>query len=1129
MRGILVFLVCVTSLAVAQQSIAEQPLVTAPIGKIRGSILTSRLGKEIYSFRGIRYGEPPVGSQRFQPPIPAKDWQNVFDATEEGPSCPHANGIQQSEDCLRLNVYTTKLPCRNEDVSRPVMIFIHPGGFNGFSGQSINFGPQYLLDKDIVLVTINYRLGTLGFLNTGDSAAPGNMGLKDQVAAFHWVQRNIAAFGGNPNSVTLCGYSAGSFSIMLHLVSPMSRNLFHRAIAMSSSAIKLNVYSGISQHGQMQLAQRQARLLDCPTDSTSAMVRCFRSKPTENFTDTLRDLYDWRGNPIVLWSPAVEPAVPGVERFLSEQPYDAIKQGRFYQVPLMMGVTEDEFGGIAALYENATLRGNSLYPELNDNWNTLAPIIFMYERNTSRSNYVSRELRKFYFNDQPINSASYRKLGDIYGDAITKFPMYRAIKLFATYSKLPVYFYKFSFQGRYSFYMLNATTPYGVCHHDDLQYLFFIKSRFPYFNSDAPEIPMVEISTSIWSNFVINGEPIRKHDGQLRNVRWGRLVPEHSNFLELNLHPSIKTEFFPERMREWERLFPAPSTSPKMRGIPVFLLCITGLAIAQQSTAEQPLVTAPIGKIRGSILTSRLGKEIYSFRGIRYGEPPVGSQRFQPPIPAKDWQNVFDATEEGPSCPQPNGTLVSEDCLRLNVYTTKLPCKSENVSKPVMIFIHPGGFYSFSGQSIHFGPQYLLDKDIVLVTINYRLGALGFLSTGDSAAPGNMGLKDQVAAFRWVQRNIAAFGGNPHSVTLCGYSAGSFSIMLHLVSPMSRNLFHRAITMSSSAIGLDVYSGISQHGQTQLVQKQARLLNCSTDSTSAMVDCLRSKPVENFIVTLGSLFDWYATPILLWTPAVEPEVPGVERFLSEQPYDAIKQGRFYQVPLMMGVTEDEFAGIVAYYENATQEGNSVYPELNDNWNTLAPIVFMYERNTSRSNYISRELRKFYFNDQPINSANSKELGDIYCDSIITFPMYRAIKLFATYSKLPVYFYKFSFQGRYSFYMLNATTPYGVCHHDDLQYLFFIKSRFPYFNSDAPEIPMVEISTSIWSNFVINGEPIPKHDSQLRNVRWDKFVPEQNNFLELNLHPSIKTEFFPERMREWERLFPEPSVRNTVKH
>ncbi|XP_033179150.1 uncharacterized protein LOC105681386 [Bombus impatiens] len=106
----------------------------------------------------------------------------------------------------------------------------------------------------------------------------------------------------------------------------------------------------------------------------------------------------------------------------------------------------------------------------------------------------------------------------IYGDAIIKFPMYRVIKLFDMYSKFPVYFYKLAFQGRYSFYMLNAHIPFGVCHHDDLQYLFFIKSRFLYFNSDAPEIPMVEISTSIWSNFVMNGEPIRKHDGQIRNV-----------------------------------------------------------------------------------------------------------------------------------------------------------------------------------------------------------------------------------------------------------------------------------------------------------------------------------------------------------------------------------------------------------------------------------------------------------------------------------------------------------------------------------------------------------------------------------------------------------------------------------
>ncbi|KOX76875.1 Esterase FE4 [Melipona quadrifasciata] len=593
-----------------------------------------------------------------------------------------------------------------------------------------------------------------------------------------------------------------------------------------------------------------------------------------------------------------------------------------------------------------------------------------------------------------------------------------------------------------------------------------------------------------------------------------------------------------------------------MKGILIIFFCMSGLAIAQQTTEEQPLVTAPIGKIRGSILTSRLGRKIYSFRGIRYGEPPIGEQRFQPPIPANDWRNVFDATEEGPSCPYPDGKIMSEDCLRLNVYTTKLPCKDENVTRPVMIFIHPGGFYGFSGQSANFGPQYLLDKDIVLVTINYRLGILGFLNTGESLAPGNMGLKDQVLAFQWVQRNIAAFGGNPNSVTLCGYSAGSFSIMLHMVSPMSRNLFHRAITMSSSPIGAEVYSGISQHGQLELVQKQARLLDCPTDSTSSMISCFRSKPAENFTDTLSSLFDWYGNPILLWKPTVEPKAPGVERFLTDQPYNLIKQRKFHQVPLIMGVTEDEFGDIkincpiilldCAVYEKEQQLGDgTLYRALNGNWSTLAPIIFMYERDTPQSNYISRELRKFYFDDEPINSANNRKLSKVYADSVIIFPMYRTARLFATYCRHPVYFYKFTFQGRNSFYMLNDTTfppffvfeDYGavlyfherVSHHDDLQYLFFMKNFFSYFESDAPEIPMVEISTSIWSNFVINGEPIPKDDDKLRNVKWTRLVPEQTNFLELNLHPSMKTEFFPERMRLWERLFPLPSVSRTVKH
>ncbi|XP_043250756.1 esterase E4-like [Colletes gigas] len=565
MKIVLLVLACVAGTIATENSVEKQLLVAAPTGKIRGSVMTSRLGRTIYSFRGVRYAEAPTGHRRFQPPVPAADWQSVFDASEEGPSCPQSKGQLQSEDCLRLNVYTTKLPCKNENVSRPVMVFIHPGGFYGFSGQSLLFGPQYLLDKDIVLVTINYRLGALGFLSTGENLAPGNMGLKDQVVALRWVKRNIAAFGGDPNAVTLCGDSAGSLSIMLHMVSPMSGDLFHRAISMSASAMAPDVYSGIATNGQKQLSTKLARLLDCPTDSTGSMLLCLCTKPVENFTDTLESLFDWRGNPILLWKPTIEPQVRGVERFLTAQPYDLIKQGKFKQVPYILGVTENEFGGVASLYEKDALNNGTLYEELDENWNRLSPIIFYYERDTPRSNHISNELRRFYFDDQPIGSETIQGLSDVYADGIIIFSMYRAAKIFASKSNQPVYFYKFNYKSRYSFRMWNDTTPFDVDHQDDLQYLFYMKQLFPYFEPDAPEIPMVEVSTSMWANFVETGEPIPRNDDRFKGVTWSTFVPARTNFLEISPRPTMKNVFFPDRMRLWERLFPLPSDTKNVK------------------------------------------------------------------------------------------------------------------------------------------------------------------------------------------------------------------------------------------------------------------------------------------------------------------------------------------------------------------------------------------------------------------------------------------------------------------------------------------------------------------------------------------------------------------------------------
>lgn len=152
-------------------------------------------------------------------------------------------------------------------------------------------------------------------------------------------------------------------------------------------------------------------------------------------------------------------------------------------------------------------------------------------------------------------------------------------------------------------------------------------------------------------------------------------------------------------------------------------------------------------------------------------------------------------TEVAP-CPSPYVLpLQSEDCLFLNVFTRNLSARS-----PVVAFIHPGGFYIFSGQPDHFGPEYLLDEDLVLVTFNYRLSFLGFSSPVGQSGIGNAGLKDQALILRWIAQNIILFGGDPDCVTLMGSSAGAMSVGLHLVSPMSIGLFHRAIVMSGGVL-----------------------------------------------------------------------------------------------------------------------------------------------------------------------------------------------------------------------------------------------------------------------------------------------------------------------------------------
>lgn len=254
----------------------ERVVINTKNGALRGRLLPYKSGASggYYSFQGIKYGKAPVGNRRFKAPLPEGPWKGVKAALREGASCPHRNMILENykgnEDCLFLNVYTPKLPnSESGNQKLPVLFWIHGGGFQFGNGNAFLYGPDYLIPENIILVTINYRLGALGFLNAGTAEAPGNAGLKDQVLALKWVRDNIESFGGNPNEVTIGGQSAGSASVHYLLLSPLTKGLFKRAIAQSGVVLNPWAITDIPHERAFLLG----KALNFQTNDTNKLIR----------------------------------------------------------------------------------------------------------------------------------------------------------------------------------------------------------------------------------------------------------------------------------------------------------------------------------------------------------------------------------------------------------------------------------------------------------------------------------------------------------------------------------------------------------------------------------------------------------------------------------------------------------------------------------------------------------------------------------------------------------------------------------------------------------------------------------------------------------------------------------------
>ena len=324
---------------------------------------------------------------------------------------------------------------------------------------------------------------------------------------------------------------------------------------------------------------------------------------------------------------------------------------------------------------------------------------------------------------------------------------------------------------------------------------------------------------------------------------------------------------------------------------------------------EFPVAELESGLLWGTLEESRGGKRILAFRGVRHVSPPIGEHRWAPPVPSEPWEGVREAKHNGHVCPQHLATkrdtwVGDEDCLWLNVFTRDLV---RSKKRPVIVWIHGGNFAR--GSAADFDPDYMLDEEIVLVTIQYRLGMFGFLSTESEDAPGNYGMLDQVAALQWVKKNIAAFSGDPDSITIMGQQAGGASVHYHLLSPLTKGLFSKAVSLSGTAL---CWWASLKRGQEK-AKKLGKLVKCEEETAGNMtllMTCLKDQPMETLMNNHPNFYAWQhleqnQEPLNSWSPRVDVESP--VGFMPQEPLDVMTTGEFQHMPWIVGITDDEGA------------------------------------------------------------------------------------------------------------------------------------------------------------------------------------------------------------------------------
>ena len=483
-----------------------------------------------------------------------------------------------------------------------------------------------------------------------------------------------------------------------------------------------------------------------------------------------------------------------------------------------------------------------------------------------------------------------------------------------------------------------------------------------------------------------------------------------------------------------------------------------------------PIIETNLGKIRG------IQKEEYQeFLGIRYAKSPTENLRYKEPEPVDSWEDVYDATDFGPIAYQQwvdNPSIdmeESEDCLFLNVCTPQ----ADGEKRPVMVYIHGGGFGIGSGSRprLH-GHRLVTRGNIVLVTIQYRLSMLGFLSMDN--IPPNLGILDQICALKWVRNNIANFGGDPENITIFGQSAGASSVLFLLTQPKAEGLFHKAISQSGVLLS---------SSPTETNDELSREILSKLKVEYGNLDALQKLPIEKLTQVMKKLGDMMSGKML--TPIQEGDL-----------YTQLEEGFSKDVPLLMGYTSDEMPIF-----------QKILPSLGKAKGFLGRQFIKRNLSKITSNGSTAPLAEFHKNRlKDTGAPKDAEYDYVILDTMFRIP---TIKIAETRSKFEVgtFIYEFEYEApniQAAIHVLDLFFVFGTIDTADI-------SKEMQLAQSTDEQRLSEIMMDAWSNFARTGNP------SITEIQWPEFNMENYEAMILNVTPRVKKEYLKNERSFWSEI------------